>query len=74
MERLGTVERVAQGLAIVRGAGAEPRIGTEVVDEGLDDVGTVVDVFGPVEDPFVAVDPADGVNLATRIGDPLYVR
>lgn len=74
MERLGTVERTAQGLAIVRGPDDAPSIGLEVVDEDLDVVGTVVDVFGPVSAPYVAVSPIDDVHLPSTVGRPLYVR
>jgi RNA-binding protein len=32
-----------------------PRIGEKVVDEKLQQVGTVFDIFGPVSSPYVAV-------------------
>jgi len=32
-----------------------PRIGEKVVNEKLEEVGTVSDVFGPVSSPYVAV-------------------
>jgi len=35
-----------------------PRIGDTVVDENLNNVGTVFDVFGPVSSPYVAVKPS----------------
>lgn len=73
MERLGTTHRIAQGLAVVRVSDV-PRIGTEVVDDQLEVVGTVVDVFGPVEDPFAAVSSVDSRRLAPLLGEPLYVR
>lgn len=73
MERLGTVARVAQGLAIVR-ADERPSLGREVVDEDLDVVGSVVDVFGPVSEPYVAVSPREAIHLPTLVGSPLYVR
>jgi len=72
MRRIGEVVRVAQGLAIARGPGDDsPDIGTEVIDESLDPVGRVVDVFGPAERPYVAVD-AD--RPARLLGAPLYAR
>ena len=75
MRKLGDVTRTAQGLAIVRSPGEEyPDLGTAVVDEQLDDVGRVVDVFGPVERPYVAVSPASGVPLASLVGAKLYAR
>jgi len=73
MERIGTVERTAQGLAILR-AEEPPEIGTAVVDESLDAAGRVVDVFGPVDHPYVAVTPADGRRLPELLGERLYVR
>jgi RNA-binding protein len=75
MRRLGEVVRTAQGLAIVRCPGADhPDIGTMVVDENLDAVGRVVDVFGPVQRPYLAVTPDDGVALPMLVGGPVYAR
>jgi RNA-binding protein len=75
MHRLGTVSRTAQGLAIVRCDDDDhPDIGVEAVDESLSAVGRVVDVFGPVSRPYVAITPADGVSLPALVGEKLYAR
>ena len=75
MRRVGEVVRTAQGLAVVRCPGEEhPRLGTAVLDEDLEEVGRVVDVFGPVERPYLAVSPADGVAPTLLLGRPLYAR
>jgi RNA-binding protein len=75
MRRVGEVVRTAQGLAILRCSDeAHPDIGTDVVDSELESVGRVVDVFGPVERPYLAVSPADGVALPTLLGEKLYAR
>ncbi|GAB7090301.1 H/ACA ribonucleoprotein complex subunit GAR1 [Halorubrum luteum] len=78
MRRVGTVVRTAQGLAIARvdaeNESEPPEIGLMVVDESLSTVGRVVDVFGPVERPYVAVTPADGITLASLMGGKLYAR
>lgn len=75
MRRVGTVARTAQGLAVVRCENQEPPdIGATVVDEDLETVGRVVDVFGPVEAPYVALTPSDGTELATLVGQKLYAR
>ncbi|MFB6155312.1 MAG: H/ACA ribonucleoprotein complex subunit GAR1 [Haloferacaceae archaeon] len=75
MRRIGTVSRTAQGLAVVRCEDERyPDIGTEVVDESLSTAGRVVDVFGPVERPYVAVSPESGVTLASLVGQKLYAR
>jgi len=53
-----------------------PHIGDRVVDENLNQVGTVFDVFGPVSSPYVAVRPS--VGESSRLVDhvlyavPLY--
>lgn len=75
MRRVGTVVRVAQGLAVARSDGDDnPDIGATLVDESLDDVGRVVDVFGPVERPYLAVTPASGRSPPTLLGATLYAR
>ena len=48
--------------------------GAVVVDGSLSTVGGVVDVFGPVGGPCVAVTPGDGVGLAALVGGKLYAR
>jgi len=75
MKRIGTVSRVAQGLAIVRAPDDEyASVGTAVVDEELQTVGSVVDVFGPVERPYLAVSPNDDVHPPALVGKVLYAR
>ena len=75
MRRIGEVVRTAQHLAVVRADDDKyPEFGTDLVDENLDDVGRVVDVFGPVERPYVAVSPTDDVVVPTLLGTTLYAR
>jgi RNA-binding protein len=75
MKRVGEVVRIAQGLAIARcPTDDSPDIGTMVVDQNLDTVGRVVDVFGPVERPYLAVSPSTGTSPAMLIGNRLYAR
>ena len=75
MKRVGDVVRTAQGLAILRSPDEDyAAIGTAVIDENLDTVGSVVDVFGPVARPYVAVSPADSVHLPALLGTTLYAR
>ena len=75
MKRVGDVVRTAQGLAVVRAPDDEaPDFGITVVDENLTDIGRVVDVFGPVARPYVAVSPNEDVRLPTLLGTTLYAR
>lgn len=75
MRRVGSVERLAQGLAVVRSTDETyAEIGVSLVDDELNSIGKVVDVFGPVERPYMAVSPASGVHLPALLGSPLYAR
>jgi len=75
MRRVGEVVRIAQGLAVIRCPDDEyPAVGTNVVTDDLTTAGSVVDVFGPVERPYVAVSPADDRRLATLVGQRLYAQ
>ncbi|PSP83168.1 H/ACA RNA-protein complex protein Gar1 [Halobacteriales archaeon QS_6_64_34] len=75
MRRVGSVERLAQGVAVVRATDETyADIGASLVDDELTSVGKVVDVFGPVERPYMAVSPASGVHLPALLGSPLYAR
>ncbi len=74
MYRVGSVVRTAQGLAILRAEGDQAEIGTMVLDDSLDTVGRVVDVFGPVEKPYLAVSPKRSVHLPGLVGSTLYAR
>jgi RNA-binding protein len=74
MKRIGKTVRMAQGKLIVRSPDESyPDLGASVIDEDLDPVGTVVSVFGPVEQPYLAVVP-DREQAALLVGSPLYAR
>lgn len=75
IQRVGTVVNTAQGLVVVRTSDAShPDLGTAVIDEQLDAVGQVVDVFGPVERPYVAVSPASSAERVGLLGTVVYAR
>jgi RNA-binding protein len=73
MQRVGTVGKTAQGLAIVSlDSDDTPEIGLMVLDESLSTVGRIVDVFGPVAEPYVAITPTGGSTLTDLVGTTLY--
>lgn len=75
MDRIGTVESIAAGVAVCRSADDDhPPIGTTALDDGLTEVGQVVDVFGPVDRPFLAISPADAIYPPDLIDARLYWR
>ena len=74
MKRAGTAVGTAQGLVVVRCPDSEsPAVGTELVDDSLQSAGYIVDVFGPVERPYLAVTPTTD-QPALLVGNPLYSR
>jgi RNA-binding protein len=74
MHRLGEVMSTAQGLLVARLPDDDrPDVGATAVDESLDEVGRVVDVFGPVDRPYVAVTP-DNDHPDRLLGEKLYAR
>ena len=74
MRRLGEVARLAAGRIIVRSVDAEhPDVGSEAVNADLEPVGRVVDVFGPVDRPYVTLTPTEEAG-PSLLGQRLYVR
>ena len=71
MKRAGEVVGVAQGMAIVHAPDeSHPAIGTRLLEQDLSNAGQVVDVFGPVERPYLSVDTTNGP--AALLGERLY--
>lgn len=73
MQKAGTVVRIAQGLLVVRASDPVANIGTTVLDENIDDVGRVVDVFGPTSEPYLAVNPTEDIHAPSLLNASLYV-
>jgi len=48
------------------------KVGTQVFDEELRLVGKMFDVFGPVGEPYVSIEPAVG-DAERYVGRPLYL-
>ena len=44
-----------------------------VVDVKVNKVGTILDVFGPVKQPYIAIRPFQKKNLEKFIGQMLYL-
>lgn len=55
MYRIGCVLHISSNKNIIVKAEKLPRIGDKVVDEKLEPVGTVFDIFGPTSSPYLAV-------------------
>ncbi|TFG08057.1 H/ACA RNA-protein complex protein Gar1 [Candidatus Thorarchaeota archaeon] len=75
MRRLGKVLHVSKrGSLIIRTEKTPPSGGRAVVvDRTAEKVGSIVDVFGPVKAPFVAVRPLKGISPEKYVGQILYL-
>ena len=79
MKRLGTALHVVQNKLIVQSeqvVGSEtsiPRTKSWVVDQKRTRVGKVLDIFGPINRPYIIVRPNRDVDAAAHVGKKLYV-
>jgi RNA-binding protein len=79
LKRLGTALHVVQNKLIVqseRVVGSEssiPRTNSWVVDQKRTRIGKVLDVFGPIDNPYIIVRPNRNVDAAAHVGKKLYV-
>ena len=75
MRRLGKVLHVSSRGSIVLRTDKTPPIGKEarVLDKKAQDIGFVIDVFGPVKSPYVSVRPRKNVDAKKLVGQMLYL-
>ena len=56
IKKIGKVlHRSDLGLAILKDPPKLPKIGSDVVNENMEHIGIVNDIFGPVKEPYVSV-------------------
>ena len=75
MRRLGKVLHISnRGSIIIRTEKTSP-VGrqTIVMDKKAQEVGTIIDVFGPVKYPYVAIKPNRGYDPQKLVGQMLYL-
>ena len=73
MKLLGVIQDISfDGRLIVRGAFApDPR--ERVVDNRSKSLGYIRRVFGPVDSPYIIIEPAGKSNLLAAVGKQVYV-
>jgi RNA-binding protein len=72
LQRMGKVLSVTPSSSLIIKTESPPKIGCEVVDEGLNVVGKVFDVIGPVSSPYAVIKP-NVKNPAVLLNKPLYL-
>ncbi len=73
MQRLGVVENIAYSGALVVRARFAPPPGAKVLDARSRALGRVKRVFGPVAEPYVAVEPFKPPSLSL-MGTEVYIQ
>ncbi len=76
MRRLGTLTRIGNDRGLVTLANPEqpPAIGTVAIDETLNEIGAIVDIIGPVAEPWAVVVSDPAVELTDHLDSRLYAR
>jgi len=72
LERIGKILHITSDKNIILKAENRARIGDRVVDENLNPIGKIFDIFGPVSSPYVSV-KADTENFQSSTDRILYV-
>ena len=76
LRRLGKVLHISKRGSIILRTDKTPPIGSRsvVLDKKAQEVGTNIDVFGPVKEPYVAVRPRNDFDPSKLVGQMLYLR
>ncbi|MBY8998104.1 MAG: H/ACA RNA-protein complex protein Gar1 [Candidatus Thorarchaeota archaeon] len=76
MRRLGKVLHISKRGSIILRTDKTPSAGSRsiVLDKKAQEVGIIIDVFGPVKEPYVAVRPRRGLDPSKLVGQLLYLR
>lgn len=76
MRRLGKVLHVSKRGSLILRTDKTPPIGPKalVLDKEANEIGTILDVFGPVNNPYVSIRLYEGIDGQKLVGQPLYLR
>lgn len=74
MKKLGVVSHISRRGRIIVKAESIPKLESEVIDEKSKPVGVVIDLLGPIQNPYVAVKPYSKENLESLVGKVLYLK
>ncbi len=73
IKKLGKIEHFTDlGNGIVVNPEKLPKIGSIVITEQLEHVGRVVDLFGPVAEPYVSIRFKENKKEEMKVGDVVY--
>lgn len=70
LKRIGKIWAVVEGKLVIKGE-VLPKLGDMVYNSGMEVVGVVSGIFGPVDNFFIEVNPTKNVEFKRE--EPLYV-
>jgi RNA-binding protein len=73
MMKLGVASHLTRRKRIIVKVQKIPKLNTKVYDEKGNEIGEVIDVLGPVREPYVAVKPIKNENLEELVGKELFI-
>lgn len=76
LRRLGKVLHISKRGSIILRTDKTPPVGDRsiVLDKKAQEVGNIIDVFGPVKTPYVAIRPKDKTDPKKLVGQMLYLQ
>jgi RNA-binding protein len=73
LREAGIVRNITNRFVVVRAnAQSLPKVGSQVLNKRMENVGFIYDVIGPVKSPFLLIKPEKGVKL--NIAEKLFVK
>ncbi|TFG26363.1 H/ACA RNA-protein complex protein Gar1 [Candidatus Thorarchaeota archaeon] len=75
LRRLGKVLHISTRGSIIIRTEKTPPVGDKslVMDKNAQEVGTIIDVFGPVKYPYISIKPKRGYDTKKLVGQMLYL-
>lgn len=74
MKKIGKVSHITNKKRIMVKAEIIPKLFTEVFNLNKKPIGKVIDVLGPIKEPFIAVKPYSKDKIEQYIGQTLYIK
>jgi RNA-binding protein len=76
LRRLGKVLHISKRGSIILRTDRTPPVGSRsiVLNKKAQEIGTIIDVFGPVKEPYVAIRPKRDFDTSKLVGQMLYLK
>lgn len=72
MRRLGQVLHISSDGNLILKTNGPTKIGAKVINEHMNEVGVILDIFGPVKSPYISVKP-ELADVKKLVGKDLFI-